>query len=76
MEGEEWEAAMEKYIDCLPGRPEEELFDEEQVNVSTIQLGMAYYNLGNITRKSHLPSVREDHGTRHLDHKKYGFGRA
>ena len=48
--GDGWQEAMETYIDCLPGRPQDTLIGDGKLNTTTPQLGIAYYNLGNLCR--------------------------
>jgi hypothetical protein len=70
--GDGWQEAMETYIDCLPGRPQDTLIEDSKLNTTTPQLGIAYYNLGNLCRPSHLPDESRTY-TRHMDHNKYDF---
>jgi hypothetical protein len=48
------------------------LIGDSKLNTTTPQLGIAYYNMGNLCRPSHL---RDESGTytRHMDHNKYDF---
>ena len=70
--GDGWQEAMETYIDCLPGRPQDTLIGDRELNTTTPQLGIAYYNLGNLCRPSHLPDESGTY-TRHVDHNKWDF---
>ena len=72
IKGDQWQEAMETYLDCLPSRPQDSLIEDRNLNTTTPQLGVSYYNLGNLCRPSHLT----DEGgmyRRHMNHDKWDF---